>query len=71
MDNLIYFSYQQPGLTQDISPDGKKFFGGWRPQDSYKMDVLWVNKDDVSLLKNFDPIGPPPNLMAKTKTKAD
>jgi hypothetical protein len=35
------------------------------------MDVLWLNKDDVPLLKNFDPIGPPPNLMAKTKAKAN
>jgi hypothetical protein len=33
------------------------------------MDVLWVNKDDVPLLKNFDPIGPPANLMAKIKAK--
>jgi hypothetical protein len=24
---------------------------------------MWVNKDDVPLLKNFQPIGPPPNLL--------
>jgi hypothetical protein len=50
-----------------FTPDGKKFTGGWGPQGSYNMDVLWVNKDDVPLLKNFDPIGPPPNLMAQNK----
>ncbi len=32
---------------------------------SYNHDVMWLNKDDIPLLKNFDPIGPPPNLLAK------
>ncbi|WP_017840815.1 TolB family protein [Methylotuvimicrobium buryatense] len=53
-----------------FTPDGKQFFGGWGPQGSYDMNVMWMNKDDVPLLKNFDPIGPPPNLLAKSKAKA-
>jgi WD40-like Beta Propeller Repeat. len=57
-------------MCWSFTPDGKQFFGGWGPQGSYNMDVLWLNKDDVPLLKNFDPIGPPPNLMAKIKAKA-
>ena len=56
-------------MCWSFTPDGKKFFGGWGPQGSYNMDVLWLNKDDVPLLKNFDPIGPPPNLLAKNRTK--
>lgn len=58
-------------MCWSFTPDGKKFFRGWGPQGSYNMDVLWYNKDDVPLLKNFDAVGPPPNLMAKTKTKAN
>ena len=54
-------------MCWSFTPDGQKFFGGWGPQGSYHMDVLWLNKDDVPLLKNFDPIGPPQNLMKKAK----
>jgi hypothetical protein len=28
---------------------------------------MWVKKDDVPLLKSFEPIGPPPNLLATSK----
>jgi hypothetical protein len=52
-----------------FSPDGKRFHGSWGPQGSYNHDVMWVNKDDVPLLKNFEPIGPPPNLLATSKVK--
>ncbi len=30
---------------------------------------MWVNKDDVPLLKNFEPIGPPPNLLVTSTAK--
>ncbi|MDR4652163.1 MAG: hypothetical protein MRJ52_07165 [Nitrosomonas sp.] len=46
-----------------FTPDGKKFTGSWGPHGTYDMDIRWVNKDDVPLLKNFEPIGPPPNLL--------
>jgi hypothetical protein len=51
-------------------PDGQTFSGGSGPRDSYNHDVMWVKKDDVPLLKNFEPIGPPPNLLAGSKTKS-
>jgi hypothetical protein len=35
------------------------------------MDIRWINKDDVPLLKDFEPIGPPPNLLKNGKAKAD
>jgi hypothetical protein len=47
-----------------FTPDGQKFTGGWGPQGSYNMAAHWVAKDDIPLLKNFEPIGPPPNLLA-------
>ena len=52
-----------------FTPDGKTFTGSWGPRDSYNHDLMWVKKDDVPLLKNFEPIGPPPNLLATSKKK--
>lgn len=51
-----------------FTPDGKKFTGGWGPQGTYDLGIRWVDKDDVPLLKNFEPIGPPPNLLANSRT---
>ncbi|MBS0156207.1 MAG: hypothetical protein JSS38_16565 [Nitrospira sp.] len=45
-----------------FTPDGKTFTGGSGPRDSYNHDIMWVKKDNVPLLKNFEPIGLPPNL---------
>lgn len=53
-----------------FSPDGKRFHGSWGPRGSYNHDIMWMNKDDVPLLKNFEPIGPPPNLLATSKVKS-
>ena len=50
-----------------FTPDGTTFTGGSGPRDSYNHDVMWVHKEDVPLLKNFEPIGPPPNLLAGSK----
>ena len=47
-----------------FSPDGMKMHGSGGPLGSYNHDVMWLNKDDIPLLKNFEPIGPPPNLLA-------
>jgi hypothetical protein len=47
-----------------FTPDGEKFTGGWGPQGTLNLDLRWVSKQDVPLLKNFTPIGPPPNLLA-------
>ncbi|MDH5666700.1 MAG: hypothetical protein OEY86_01640 [Nitrospira sp.] len=44
-------------------PDGATFTGGSGPRDSYNHDVMWLHKKDVPLLRNFEPIGPPPNLL--------
>ncbi len=52
-----------------FTPDGKMFTGGWGPQGSYDMELRWVAKDDVPLLKNFEPMGPPPNLLAAGRSK--
>ena len=46
-----------------FTPDGKKFTGGWGAPGTYNMELRWVAKDEVPLLKNFEPIGPPPNLL--------
>ncbi|MDP3280839.1 MAG: hypothetical protein Q8M57_07315 [Nitrosomonas sp.] len=54
-----------------FTPDGKKFTGSWGPHGTYDMDIRWVNKDDVPLLKDFEPIGPPPNLLINSKAKTD
>ena len=47
-----------------FTPDGKKFTGSWGPHGTFDMDIRWVDKNDVPLLKNFEPIGPPPNLLS-------
>lgn len=52
-----------------FTPDGKRFTGGSGPRDSYNHDVMWVRKEDVPLLKNFEPIGPPPNLLVNSTGK--
>lgn len=52
-----------------FTPDGKQFTGGWGAQGSYNMELRWVATDDVPLLKNFEPMGPPPNLLAARRTK--
>ena len=54
-----------------FTPDGKKFTGSWGPQGTFDMDIRWVYKDDVPLLKDFEPIGPPPNLLINSKKKPD
>ena len=46
-----------------FTPDGEKFTGGWGPEGTYDLDIRWVNKRDIPLLKHFDPIGLPPNLL--------
>ncbi len=52
-----------------FTPDGKTFSGGSGPRDSYNHDIMWVNKADVPLLNDFEPIGPPPNLLINNKTQ--
>jgi len=52
-----------------FTPDGKQFTGGWGPQGSYNLAIRWVAKDDIPLLNNFEPIGPPPNLLAASGVK--
>jgi WD40 repeat protein len=54
-----------------FTPDGKKFTGSWGLPGTYHSDIRWVNKDDVPLLKDFEPIGPPPNLLINSKAKTD
>jgi WD40 repeat protein len=56
-------------MCWSFTPDGKKFTGGWGPQGSYDLELRWINKDDIPLLKNFEPVGPPPNLLAGGKAK--
>jgi len=53
-----------------FTPDGKKFTGSWGPHGTYDMDLRSINKNDVPLLKNFEPIGPPPNLLSSHKVKS-
>jgi hypothetical protein len=50
-----------------FTPDGKTFSGSSGPRDSYNHDIMWVHKDNVPLLKNFEPIGPPPNLLVTSE----
>ncbi len=50
-----------------FTSDGKKFTGSWGPQNTFDTDFRWINKDDILFLKNFEPIGPPPNLLANTR----
>ena len=64
--------YRRRGYVLDVfTPDGKKFTGSWGPYGTYDMDIRWINKDDVPLLKDFEPIGPLPNLLKNSKAKAD
>ncbi len=56
-------------MCWSFTPDGEKFTGGWGQPGTYDLDLRWVNKDDIPLLKNFKPIGPPPNLLASSRTK--
>jgi Tol biopolymer transport system component len=56
-------------MCWSFTPDGKKFTGGWGPQGSYDLELRWINKNDIPLLKNFEPVGPPPNLLAGGKAK--
>ena len=51
-----------------FTPDGKKLTGSWGPYGTYDTDIRWISKDDVPLLKNFKPIGPPPNLLFNQKS---
>jgi Tol biopolymer transport system component len=53
-----------------FAPDGQTFSGGSGPRDSYNHDIMWVHKDNVPLLKTFEPIGPPPNLLLTSKVKS-
>jgi hypothetical protein len=50
-----------------FTPDGQIFSGGSGPRGSYNHDIMWVHKDNVPLLKTFEPIGPPPNLLVTNK----
>jgi Tol biopolymer transport system component len=52
-----------------FTPDGKKFTGSWGPQGTYDTDIRWIYKDDIPLLKHFEPIGPPPNLLKNSELK--
>ncbi|MER0170944.1 MAG: hypothetical protein DU489_10125 [Nitrosomonas sp.] len=54
-----------------FTPDGKQFTGSWGPHGTYDMDLRSINKSDVPLLKDFEPIGPPPNLLKSGATKAN
>lgn len=46
-----------------FTPDGKKFTGSWGAQGELNTDFRWINKEDIPLLKTFEPMGPPPNLL--------
>ncbi|WP_139557037.1 PD40 domain-containing protein [Methylotetracoccus oryzae] len=52
-----------------FTPDGQQFTGGWGPQGNFDFTPRWVSKNDIPLLKNFEPIGPPPNLLAAHPVK--
>lgn len=54
-----------------FTPDGKQFTGSWEPHGTYDMDIRSINKSDVPLLKDFEPMGLPPNLLKRSATKAD
>ncbi|MBC6962772.1 MAG: hypothetical protein DWB48_08595, partial [Nitrosomonas sp.] len=49
-----------------FTPDGKKFTGSWGPQNTFDTDIRWISKEDIPLLKTFEPIGPPPNLLVNS-----
>lgn len=48
-----------------FTPDGKYLTGSWGPQNTFDTDLYRIRKQDIPLLKDFDPIGPPPNLLKK------
>ncbi|WP_231623556.1 hypothetical protein [Nitrosospira briensis] len=50
-----------------FTPDGKKFTGSWGPHNTFDTDIRWISKEDIPLLKKFEPIGPPPNLLANVR----
>ncbi|MBN2700117.1 MAG: hypothetical protein JXR29_01540, partial [Methylothermaceae bacterium] len=52
-----------------FTPDGEQFTGGHGPRGTFDFDLKWVDKEDVPLLKNFEPIGPPLNLLAISRTE--
>ena len=52
-----------------FTPDGKTFVGSHGPYGSYNHDIMSVRKDQVPLLKNFEPIGAPPNLLISGEAK--
>ncbi len=54
-----------------FTPDGKKFTGSWGPLNTFDTDIRWIYKDDIPLLKDFEPIGPPPNLLTSSKAKSN
>ena len=33
-------------------------------QNTFDTDIRWISKEDIPLLKKFEPIGPPPILLA-------
>lgn len=51
-----------------FTSDGKKVTGSWGPQNTFDTDIRWINKSDIPLLKDFDPIGPPPNLLKNSNS---
>jgi len=51
-----------------FTPDGKKFTGSWGPQGTFDTDIHWISKEDIPLLKTFEPMGPPPNLLLNNKS---
>lgn len=54
-----------------FTPDGKKFTGSWGPQGTYHSNIRWIDKDEIPLLKDFEPISPLPNLLINSRTKQD
>ena len=59
------------GYVLDIYPGWQEIYGQLGAVGTYDMDIRWVNKDDVPLLKDFEPIGPTPNLLKNGKVKAE
>ena len=49
-----------------FTPDGKYLTGSWGPQNTFDTDLYRMSKEDIPLLKDFDPIGPPPNLLVNS-----
>lgn len=49
-----------------FTPDGKTLTGSWGPHNTFDTDIRWISKEDIPLLQDFEPIGPPPNLLANS-----